>query len=90
MSLKYRKFKPGDRTPVYRMFRKSIWDYMLQHGIASPESAAGSRPADRPRRGLPHRQTHSLVGGRRSPRDVVMVGRYRDNSPTENPDDPYR
>ena len=37
MSLKYRKFKPEDRTPVYRMFRESLWDYMLQHGLASPE-----------------------------------------------------
>ena len=37
MSLKYRKFKPEDRTPVYRMFRESLWDYLLQNGLASPE-----------------------------------------------------
>ena len=37
MSLEYRKFKPEDRTPVYRMFRESLWDYMLQNGLASPE-----------------------------------------------------
>lgn len=37
MSLKYRKFEPEDRAPVYRMFRESLWDYMLQHGLASPE-----------------------------------------------------
>ena len=29
MSFKYRKYKPEDRTPVYRIFRKSNCDYML-------------------------------------------------------------
>lgn len=37
MSIRYRKFAPDDRMPVYRMFRETIWDYMLQHGIASPD-----------------------------------------------------
>lgn len=37
MSLKYRKFELEDRAPVYRMFRESLWDYMLKHGLAGPE-----------------------------------------------------
>jgi GNAT superfamily N-acetyltransferase len=38
MSIKYRKFEPEDRTPVYRMFRESLWDYRLKHGLADPEN----------------------------------------------------
>lgn len=34
MTVNYRRFEAQDRMPVYRMFRDSIWDYMLQHGLA--------------------------------------------------------
>ncbi len=37
MAVNYRKFERDDRMPVYRLFRESVWDYMLQHGIAGPE-----------------------------------------------------
>lgn len=37
MSITYRNFQSEDRLPVYRVFRESIWDYMLQQGIAGPE-----------------------------------------------------
>ena len=33
MTLTYRKFEAEDRRPVYRLFRESIRDYMLQIGI---------------------------------------------------------
>lgn len=33
MALIYRKFEAGDRLPVYRLFRESVWDYMLSCGI---------------------------------------------------------
>lgn len=32
MTLTYRRFAPEDRLPAFRMFRDSIWDYMLQAG----------------------------------------------------------
>ena len=34
MAINYRRFEPQDRMPVYRMFRDSIWDYMLHHRLA--------------------------------------------------------
>ena len=37
MPLKLRKFEPRDRQPVYQLFRESIWDLMLQNGIAGPD-----------------------------------------------------
>ena len=37
MSVKYRSFETRDRQPVYRLFRNSVWDYLLRHGQAHPE-----------------------------------------------------
>jgi GNAT superfamily N-acetyltransferase len=37
MTIHYRKFEPDDRMPVYRLFRESVWDYMLRHGISTPD-----------------------------------------------------
>ena len=37
MPMKLRKFEPRDRQPVYQLFRESLWDYMLQHGLAGPD-----------------------------------------------------
>jgi GNAT superfamily N-acetyltransferase len=34
MAINYRRFESQDRMPVYRMFRDSIWDYMLHHRLA--------------------------------------------------------
>jgi len=31
--MKFRKFESPDRIPVYKLFRESLWDYMLQHGL---------------------------------------------------------
>lgn len=35
----YRRFETRDRWPAYRLFRESVWDYMLQRGMAEPEEA---------------------------------------------------
>lgn len=35
MTIIYRKFEPDDRMPVYRLFRESVWDFMLQNGIVA-------------------------------------------------------
>ena len=35
MTITYRRFEPKDRTPVYALFRESIWDYMLHHGLVA-------------------------------------------------------
>jgi hypothetical protein len=32
--MKFRKLEAPDRIPVYKLFRESLWDYMLQHGLA--------------------------------------------------------
>jgi len=32
--MKFRKLESADRIPVYELFRESLWDYMLQHGLA--------------------------------------------------------
>ena len=32
--MKCRKLESPDRIPVYKLFRESLWDYMLQHGLA--------------------------------------------------------
>lgn len=37
MSVAYRKFELQDRKPIYRLFRESIWDTMLQQGIVGLE-----------------------------------------------------
>jgi predicted GNAT family acetyltransferase len=34
--MKFRKLESPDRIPVYKLFRESLWDYMLQHGLADP------------------------------------------------------
>ena len=39
MPLRYRKFDSQDRKPIYHLFRKTIWDYMLQHGIVDLDDA---------------------------------------------------
>jgi len=39
MTITYRRFEPRDRKPVYRLFRQSIWDYMLQGGIVNEEDS---------------------------------------------------
>lgn len=36
MSVNYRNFEKRDRQPVYRLFRNSVWDYLLRHGQAKP------------------------------------------------------
>ena len=36
MPFSYRKFEARDRMPVYRLFRESVWDFMLQNGIVGP------------------------------------------------------
>ena len=35
----YRRFETRDRLPVYRMFRDSIWDYLLQNGMVTDSDA---------------------------------------------------
>lgn len=35
----YRRFESRDREPVYRLFRNTIWDYMLQLGAVSHADA---------------------------------------------------
>ena len=35
MTITYRRFESKDRAPVYALFRESIWDYMLQHGLVA-------------------------------------------------------
>lgn len=37
MKTDLRKFEPRDRQPVYRLFRESIWDYMLQQGLVGAD-----------------------------------------------------
>ena len=38
MTIVYRRFEVQDRTPVYQLFRESIWDFMLQNGqVASDD-----------------------------------------------------
>ncbi len=37
MSFTCRTFEPGDRDPVYRLFRESVWDFMLQRGIVTAD-----------------------------------------------------
>ena len=37
MPIEYRRFNPDDRMPVYRMFRESVWDFMLRNGICGPD-----------------------------------------------------
>ena len=39
MPVKYRNFEPDDRMPAYRLFRESVWDFMLRHGIVEPGDA---------------------------------------------------
>lgn len=36
MPIHYRPFEPDDRMPVYRLFRESVWDFMLKNGITEP------------------------------------------------------
>ncbi len=33
MSIIYRKFEPRDRMPAYRLFRDTVWDFMLHQGM---------------------------------------------------------
>jgi hypothetical protein len=35
----YRKFESRDRNPVYRLFRETIWDYILSLGIVDLEDS---------------------------------------------------
>jgi GNAT superfamily N-acetyltransferase len=37
--MKFRKLEAPDRIPVYKLFRESLWDYMLQHGLADSSDA---------------------------------------------------
>ena len=39
MAIRYRRFDANDRLPVYRMFRDSIWDFMLESGIVSADDS---------------------------------------------------
>ncbi len=39
LTITYRKFESRDRNPVYRLFRATIWDYMLQLGIVDLEDS---------------------------------------------------
>jgi len=39
MAITYRRFETQDRKPVYRLFRDSVWDYMLQNGIATEDDS---------------------------------------------------
>jgi hypothetical protein len=39
LKITFRKFESRDRNPVYRLFRETIWDYMLQLGIVDLEDS---------------------------------------------------
>ena len=39
VSVTYRRLETADRMPVYRVFRKSLWDFMLQSGIVGEDDS---------------------------------------------------
>ncbi len=39
MTITYRKFEPRDRMPVYRLFRDTVWDFMVHQGMVDADDS---------------------------------------------------